>query len=56
MGFTTTGSCVRWASSSKFSGVMVTVSHRGVVTLSATRRLVRSLSMAMAEPRQPEPV
>ena len=55
-GLTTTGSAVRASSSSLLDRVTVTVSHRGVVTRWDTSRLVRSLSIAMAEPRQPEPV
>ena len=56
MGFTTTGGLIRPISSSMMSSVTVTVSHWGVFTFPATSCLVRSLSIARAEPRQPEPV
>ena len=49
MGFTTTGSSVSAVSCSRFSSLTRTTCQRGVTTLSATMRLVRSLSMAMAE-------
>ena len=56
MGLTTEGRGVCSTNSSRLSAVTVTVSHRGVVTRPDTRRLVISLSMAMAEARQPAPV
>ena len=56
MGLTTAGRGVFSTSPSRLSAVTVTVSHRGVVTRPDTRRLVMSLSMAMAEARQPAPV
>ena len=56
MGFTTAGRAVSSVRASRFSAVTVTVCQLGVRTWPATRRLVISLSMAMAELRQLEPV
>ena len=56
MGLTTTGSWVSRTRPARFSSVTATVCQRGVTTNCSTRRLVISLSIAMAELRQLEPV
>ena len=55
-GLTTRGSRAEATRPSMSSARTSTIFQPGVFTTSATRRLVRSLSMAMALPRYPAPV